>query len=133
MTVTVQDRIRVTFVLPSFAGGGAERVMLTLIRHLDRTRFAPTLVVLSGEGPLRESVPDDLAVIDLERPRLRHAWFRLGGALRATIPDIVVPTISHINLAALMQRSKLAAGTRIVARESNTPSANLGATRCPRL
>ena len=133
MTVTVQDRIRVTFVLPSFAGGGAERVMLTLIRHLDRTRFTPTLVVLSGEGPLRDSVPDDLTVVDLERPRLRHAWFRLGDALRATSPDIVVPTISHINLAALMQRRRLAAGTRIVARESNTPSASLGATRWPRL
>ncbi len=133
MTDSAVNRIRLTFVLPSFAGGGAERVMLTLIRHLDRTRFTPTLVVLSGEGPLRDSVPDDLTVVDLERPRLRHAWFRLGDALRATSPDIVVPTISHINLAALMQRRRLAAGTRIVARESNTPSASLGATRWPRL
>ena len=126
-------KIRVTSVLPSFAGGGAERVVLTMLRYLDRTHYAPSLVVLSGEGPLREAVPNDLPVTDLARPRLRYAWFRLGQALRATNPDIVLPTISHINLATLMQRGKLASHTRIIARESNTPSASLGATRWPRL
>ena len=133
MTLPSHRTIRVTFVLPSFAGGGAERVVLTLARHLDRTRFAPSLVVLNGDGPLREVVPDDLPVTDLARPRLRHAWSRLGRALRATNPDIVLPTISHINLATLMQRGRLAPHTRIIARESNTPSASLGATRWPRL
>ena len=133
MTQHPHQKIRVTFVLPSFAGGGAERVVLTLLRYLNRTRFAPSLVVLSGEGPLRYAVPEDLSVTDLARPRLRHAWSNLGPALRATDPDIVLPTISHINLATLMQRRKLAPHTRIVARESNTPSASLGATRWPRL
>lgn len=126
-------KLGVAFVLPSFAGGGAERVVLTLVRHLDRARFAPSLVVLNGEGPLRDLVPDGLPVTDLNRPRLRQAWFALSAALRKTEADIVVPTISHINLATLMQRRRLAAGTRIVARESNTPSASLGATRWPRL
>ena len=109
-------KIRVTSVLPSFAGGGAERVVLTMLRYLDRTHYAPSLVVLSGEGPLREAVPNDLPVTDLARPRLRYAWFRLGQAVRATNPDIVLPTISHINLATLMQRGKLASHTRIIAR-----------------
>ena len=38
-------RQRVAFVLPSFAGGGAERVVLNLLQLVDRTRFDPTLVV----------------------------------------------------------------------------------------
>ena len=133
MAETMPDKVRVTFVLPSFAGGGAERVVLTLIRHLDRGRFAPRLVVLSGEGPLRDSLPDGLAVTDLRRRRLRQAWFRLPAALGATDPDVIVPTISHINLAVLMIRGRLPPGVRIVARESNTPSASLGATRWPGL
>jgi len=133
MAESEQREIRVTFVLPSFAGGGAERVVLTLINHLDRDRFVPSLVVLRGDGPLRELLPNDLAITDLNRPRLRQAWTYLGSALRATDPDIVIPTISHINLATLMQRRKLASKTRIIARESNTPSASLGATRLPRL
>lgn len=44
-----QRKVRVTFVLPSFAGGGAERVVLTLINHLDCDRFVPSLVVLHGD------------------------------------------------------------------------------------
>jgi len=133
MTLYPPQKIRVTFVLPSFAGGGAERVVLTLLRYLDRTRFTPSILVLNGKGPLREMVPEDLAITDLARPRLRHAWSKLGPALRAMEPDIVLPTISHINLATLMQRGKLAPHTRILARESNTPSASLGATWWPNL
>lgn len=127
------EKICVVFVLPSFAGGGAERVILTLLRNLDRTRFTPKLVVLSGKGPLLDSVPEDIAVVDLKRPRLRYAWFRFGRALREARPDIVIPTISHINLATLMQRRNFAPEMRVIVRESNTPSAGLGATRLPKL
>lgn len=65
-------KIKVTFVLPSFAGGGAERVVLTLMRHLDPARFTPHLIVLNGEGPLRDSVSGNISVTDLRQPRLRR-------------------------------------------------------------
>ncbi len=125
--------IRVTFVLPSFAGGGAERVVLTLARHLDRTKFAPDLIVLDGRGALAKTVPENLPVADLRRPRLRQAWPYLGAILKEKRSDVVIPTISHVNLAVLMLRGKLGPSTRVVARESNTPSASLGSTNWPRL
>lgn len=129
--ISLTDRTNITFVLPSFAGGGAERVVLTLARHLNRDRFIPALIVLNGNGPLRDLVPQDISVTDLERPRLRHAWRHLGRALQTVPSGIVLPTISHVNLAVLMQRRRMPAGTRIVARESNTPSASLQTTRWP--
>src|ERR1043166_5280312 len=49
--------LRVAFVLPSFAGGGAERVLLMLAGALDRARFAPEIVVLDGIGPWSAFVP----------------------------------------------------------------------------
>ena len=64
---------RITFILPSFAGGGAERVMIMLANGLDRTRFMPSIIVLQAHGPLREIVDDDIPVINLNRQRLRHA------------------------------------------------------------
>ncbi len=133
MAKTEKSNIRVTFVLPSFAGGGAERVILTLAGHLDRGRFSPEIIVLDGKGPLANSVPQDVLVTDLKCPRLRQAWPKLGAALKAHPLDVVVPTISHINLAVLMLRRKLGPKTRIIARESNTPSASLGSTNWPRL
>ena len=104
-----------------------------MARHLDRERFAPALIVLHGTGPLGGLVPPDVAVTDLGTPRLRYAWRHLGKALQAVPGGVVVPTISHANLAVLMQHRHLPAGTRIVARESNTPSASLATAQWPGL
>jgi len=54
--------IRVLFVLPNLQGGGAERVVLDLVRHLDRGAFSPRLFLLKDEGQLRDSVPADVPV-----------------------------------------------------------------------
>lgn len=133
LRITSSDRTAVTFVLPSFAGGGAERVVLALARHLDRKRYSPRLIVLHGTGPLGGLVPPDMAVTDLATPRLRHAWRRLGQALRVVPGGVVIPTISHANLAVLMQHRRLPTGTRIIVRESNTPSASLATAPWPAL
>jgi glycosyltransferase involved in cell wall biosynthesis len=115
----------IAFVLPSFAGGGAERVMLTLIGALDRDRFAPALVVLRGAGPLIDMVPAGVPVHDLARPRLRAALAPLVRCLRRLRPAVEVSTFGHVNLALLGLRPVLPAGTRLLTREANTPSQSL--------
>ena len=119
----------VAFVLPSLAGGGAERVTLTLAGGLDRARFAPQLIVFDRSGPLTDSVPQDIAVTDLQRPRLRHARPALIAALRQLRPDIVVSTFGYVNLALLAARRRLPRGTRLVLREANLPSLSLPQAR----
>ena len=59
----------VLFVLPTL-GGGAARVVITLLRHLDRTRFEPHLVVFYTFYGFwfRSEVPDDVVLHVLERP-----------------------------------------------------------------
>ena len=126
-------RSNLTIVLPSFAGGGAERVMLSHLARLDRARIAPRLIVLDGRGPLREILPGDVPVHDLARPRLRRALPALLGALRAAQPDVVLGTMVHVNLALLALRSLLRGRPRLILREANTPSRSLGATAHPGL
>ncbi len=116
---------RVAFVLPSFAGGGAERVALTLAARLDRSAWAPVLVVLDGTGPLASLVPGDVPVTALGRPRLRGAALPLAAALRRLRPAVVFSTLVHVNLALLALRPLLPRGTRIVLREANLPSLSL--------
>jgi glycosyltransferase involved in cell wall biosynthesis len=52
--------VRVLCVGRDFAGGGAERVQLTLLSHIDRTRFDLRLFYLRNEGDMRRLVPGDL-------------------------------------------------------------------------
>jgi glycosyltransferase involved in cell wall biosynthesis len=124
---------RIAFVLPSFAGGGAERVVLTLARGLPAERFDIHIVVLDGTGPLQGEVPDGIPVHDLGHARLWRALPALGICLRRLRPQVVVPTIVHLNLAVLGLRPCLGRGTRIYARESNTPSRSLESLSRPAL
>lgn len=41
---------RVVFFIESFSGGGAERVLLTILRNIDLTRFDVTVLVVSDSG-----------------------------------------------------------------------------------
>lgn len=121
------------FVLPSFAGGGAERVLLNVLRALAEEARPAALVVLSGEGPLRSLVPATVPVHDLGRPRLRQAIPALVGCLRRLRPATVVSTLPNVNLALLALRPILPRGTRILVREPNTPSRSLPAQPWPGL
>jgi glycosyltransferase involved in cell wall biosynthesis len=124
---------RIVFVLPSFAGGGAERVVLTLAGALPRERFDTHIVVLDGTGPLKGEAPEGIPVHDLGHARLRRALPALGACLRRLRPRVVVPTIVHLNLAVLGMRPAIGAGARIYARESNTPSRSLASLPRPAL
>lgn len=50
---------RVVFFVNSLYGGGAEKVLQTLLRHLDRTKFDVTLYSLH-KSVLNESYPSDI-------------------------------------------------------------------------
>ena len=55
-----RPRQRIVFVLPSLTTGGAERVLITLMNHIDRNAFAPELVTVSDSGELGHLVAPDI-------------------------------------------------------------------------
>jgi len=109
---------RVTFVLPDFEAGGAQRVVVAVANALDRARFAPSIVALDEHGPWRALVAGDVPITGLGRVRLRHALGALRAALKKATPDAIVSTIGYLNLGVLMSRP---AGTPVIVRESNMP------------
>ena len=64
----LQDRpIRITYVIGSLEIGGAERQLVRLINGLDKSRFQPSLLCLSGTGPLEAELDEGVTVAS---PRL---------------------------------------------------------------
>ena len=124
---------KIIFVLPSFAGGGAERVMISLANALNRSRFAPSIIVLDSDGPLRASVASDITIVDLGQKRLRHAIKPLIAAVREFNPYAVVPTMGYLNLGILMNRKKISPNTKIIVREANEVNATIKAIKVPLL
>ncbi|GGE35009.1 hypothetical protein GCM10007276_10660 [Agaricicola taiwanensis] len=122
---------KVIFVLPDLAGGGAQRVMLTLSSALDPTRYTPSLLVVGGQGPLSPAVPRDLPVTYGHHSRIRSALPWMLGQIRASRPAAIVSTLAYVNLALLAAKPLLPRNTRLIVREANRPEATIAAM--PRL
>jgi glycosyltransferase involved in cell wall biosynthesis len=125
--------VSVAFVLPSFAGGGAERVMLALLVGLDRARFTPSLIAFDAHGPLRALVPADIALHDLKRGRLRGALLPLLWRLRVLEPAVIVSSLGYVNIALLALRPCLKGRPRLFLREANPPAISIAAAPWPLL
>lgn len=121
--------IDVAFILPSFAGGGAERVVLQIAGALEKDRFRSRLITLDATGPLAGHLPDGLPLTDLARPRVRNALPALGRELRAQTPDIVFSTMAHLNQGVLAVNRRLPNSVQVIVREANMPLSGVGGVK----
>jgi glycosyltransferase involved in cell wall biosynthesis len=125
--------MRILFVLPSFNGGGAERVTLHLANGLAQRGRDVHLAVLGANGVYRDNVSSALLLHDLQRPRLRKGVGALLKTIRTLRPDVIFSTLGYVNLALVAMRPLLPRGTRLWIREANLPSLSLSSAIAPRL
>ena len=122
------DRKRILFVIPSLGGaggGGAERVAVTLLRHLDRNHLEPHIALVRAEGPFLKDVPADVPIHGLGTRRVRYAvpsFVRVAWKVR---PHVVFSTLGYLNLAVICARPFLPKETKLVVKEGSTVSALL--------
>lgn len=55
--------IDVLFMIPNLGHGGAEKVLVNLVTHMDRKKFNITVMCLYDEGVNKASLPDDIEYI----------------------------------------------------------------------
>ncbi|WP_321327963.1 glycosyltransferase [uncultured Ilyobacter sp.] len=122
---------KLAIVIPSLRGGGAERVMLNIISHLNREEFNIRLIVIKKEGPYEKKIPSDIDVVDLNSNRVRYSILKLIKELNKFKPDVILSTLGHLNLVLLSIRAFLKSKPKIIVREANTPSKSL--TKLPKL
>lgn len=128
------ERQKVLFLVPSLAGGGAERVFSLLLRHLDRKQFELHLAALSAGGEYMDAIPADVIVHDLKISRVRYA---LAGIVRLAWkvrPHAILSTLGNMNIAVVLSKLLLPRRTRLLVREAAITSIALAEeTRRPKL
>lgn len=67
------------------SGGGSQRQLLYILEHLDRTRFAPQLYVITSGGELLADVPSDVPVHFFDQAYRPPPWRYPGQAHRARV------------------------------------------------
>lgn len=110
-------------MLPALGAGGAERVSITLLKYLDRSKFRLTLVVIDSKvDALLDEVPEDVELISLKYSRVRHALPTLFRLVWRRRPELVFTNLGYLNLAFSMIRQFLPHDLKVIGRESSIVS-----------
>ncbi len=133
MKIASCKRHRVLFLLPSLAGGGAERIVTILLHHLDREQFEPHLGLVSADGAYRDLIPPDVPVHNLHSSRARFALPRLAHLIRRVRPDTVFSTLDHLNIAVMLLRPLIPRSIRVVIRPTSILAESIKQFRWPAL
>ncbi len=121
-------------VLPSLAGGGAERATVDLLCGMNRTRFNVSLALFELRGGFRQQIPDDIPVLNLQgrnRYDIRLVW-RLAKLLRQQCPSLVFSVLRYANMVAVLAHRLAGSQACLILNEQNLPSAEFalfGGTR----
>ncbi|WP_319500560.1 glycosyltransferase [uncultured Draconibacterium sp.] len=114
---------KILFVIPSLAGGGAERVITHLSNHISRDKYIPELLLIyDTEHILLNNLKKDIKITNLCIPTSKKYFFlQTLVAIMRQKPDIVFMGMSGINVLIapfipFLKRIKW------IARETNTVS-----------
>ncbi|PAX06331.1 glycosyltransferase [Sphingomonas lenta] len=124
---------RVRFLLNSLAGGGAERVMLTLLSaSRPRMADAPFALALLDDDPDAYRAPDWLPVARLRTGgSLARGLARVLALVRRERPALIVSFLTRANIIAVA--AARLTGRRVVISERVNTSAHLSGNRLARL
>ncbi|MDC0934732.1 glycosyltransferase [Pirellulales bacterium] len=90
----------VQFVVTSMPVGGAETLLLNLIRKMDRRRFAPELICLKEPGPLGTELSAEIPVHSqfIGGKYDMRVWWRLWRLMRRQRPAAVITVAAGDNM-----------------------------------
>jgi exopolysaccharide biosynthesis WecB/TagA/CpsF family protein len=121
--ITALKPLHVAFYMQDLSSGGVERMRLMLIGTLRRKGLRITLVLAVKSGPLLSLLPAGLDVVGLGQQRTIHTVASLIRFLREQKPDILVSSLDHNNIAAMLACRLSGGSTRLVICQHNALSA----------
>jgi len=113
---------RLALFLPSLAGGGAERVMVTLANGFAARGHRVDLVLAHRQGSYLSAVSPQVTMQDLAASGVLGAVRPLAAYLRRERPAALLSAQSHANAAALIAAWLARGHTRVVVSERSTIS-----------
>lgn len=113
---------RLALFMPSLAGGGAERVMLTLAAEFVKRGLTVDLVLTRAQGAYVNNIPPGVRVVDLNVPRIIASLPGLVRYIRRERPSVILSALKVTNCIAVWARELASVKTRLVLCEHSTLS-----------
>lgn len=126
---------RIAFALPHLKAGGIEVVVRSLLGGLERSRWAPMLILNRCEGELLDSVPADVPVLSCGDQGMLPRARALAGLLRRQRVELLYSGTNAMNLSAVLAVALMRRRfrPRLVISEHTTAESYLAKARQPRL
>lgn len=121
--------IKILFAIPALDHGGPDRVLFELLKALDRTRFAPSLMVSEPGGYYLARLPSDIQVEVLAGSTAftrRYPLLRALRFVRNAAPDLVFATL-RMNLTLGVVAPAFPRHTRLILRQAIHASTDFAA------
>ena len=113
---------RIALVLPSLAGGGAERVNIDLAHEFLNRGYAVDMVLMRREGEFLRVVPKGIEIIDLGTARSRAVPAAFARYLRNTKPEGILANIWPLTSMAVLGTRLARTKARVVVCDHNSLS-----------
>lgn len=123
----------ILFIMPQLGGGGAERVVSTILKYINTEKFKVTLLLVHDKGDYLSDLPDEIKIETLKGRRSRYIMFELISKINRINPDIIFSTIRGLCLILHLIRPFLRSKPKFVFREENTQSIDLQQSRFSKL
>ncbi|PWK19961.1 glycosyltransferase [Xanthomarina spongicola] len=115
-----KKQIKILFILPSLAAGGAERIMSFIASKISKTQFN-TKLVITGFKNKTVYQTEGLEVIYLNKSRVLKSGISLYKLIKKENPEIVISSIVHLNTFSAFF-SLFFPNIKFIAREANVLS-----------
>ncbi|MEJ0047284.1 MAG: glycosyltransferase [Rhodospirillales bacterium] len=113
---------RIAFFMHDLSGGGVERMRLRLLPALAARGHKVFLIVQLGGGALARLVPESVELVVLGQPHTASSIVPLARWLGIHQPDVLVSSLDHNNIAAIIARRLARVPTRLVICQHNALS-----------
>lgn len=117
---------KITFIIPNFDDGGAQRFFANLINSINKSKFEINLIVFNNnKSKYFKYIPQNIKVYDLHKTRVRYGLFELYNLIKKIKPDLIFSTLTQINLPLAFFKKFFFNDIKFIAREANIVSYNL--------
>ncbi len=112
----------IAFFIPSMVGGGAERVVVNLLKGMLSENVSLDLVLASATGPYMNQIPPQVRIVNLDSQRVIKAIVPLYRYIRKNKPHVLISHLCHANVIAALAKELAFTKTQLILVEHDTLS-----------
>lgn len=94
----MKNNKHVAIFVPSFSGGGVEKMMVFLANNFVSRGISVDYIVIKNYGPYKKLLSSEVNLVDLKKKRLIFSMFALAKYLRKNTPGVMLSAMNYVNI-----------------------------------